>query len=1047
MNLPAQLEAAIRCNDAAAVRDLLREATERERKVCAKALQPLLRGPQWPDIEPLFMVAPDELADLIRTGVRKFPSAERQREHAQLQRDYDEWHEAASGIAFHMAVFGLVGGVTAAARAAWDVPSQSRCDPDIDLIAAVLADRAPDWLADLVDRHLRLWARHPLGIPAWALARKLVRLGAIARPDLAEYTTLMPVGVLLLSPLSASVLAHPPPEPVPSPADVLLSDPGLLDDEVWRLFTVPDAGQTLEQADRTAAWMQDIDHAPRQTWSESLAHLCALGMLDRDRLLDECLGAFSRDFSPHRVAWYARLLRQLDVSVAEIADRTATYLGLLAASSKVGVTVGQDGARRLLGAGLLGADRLLDACGPALLFPQKSVAIAQLKLIDAVITKMPAAAERAPAVAAVAFGHERQDVQEAALALIAKHLRRHVIREPAALAEIRRYAMDLSPSLAPEAAALGLGPDAGSADAACEPADPTGDPADAAGDPADAAGDPADATDGDGPTAELAGLDRRIGALPRAAAADLAAARTAIGRGGMPGPARVHAGAGASLPEPVTDPDELIALLTVLMEDARDAISAERALAGAVRLSALPERVRSQAAGPLRKRAASVMDTCVPFSGQQITCDMALLTHVWAGGSLPTEDVPREDRWHMPGEYAVSSSGQALTMAGIFSARVWEAARVIEAGTGGLLLAEPETRRGAITPESMLERVQRRARQVDRAGGGPPDRHDRDVALLRLAPGAPPSLWGAWSELGGISPGTLQASYRLTRDPLAFRAVLGEPAGQPLRRSEWHRHLLARTTGPVPEAPGCPSWQLLTGLSNPLSDHAVLYGPRRYQRHYDAAVAGWPLICPWQPELAAAHLLRPLSDGLQAGQTPATTAVMAMNDPAHPLGPVGHLALVTGLASAEADTRVAAAQLWSDACADGRLDPVLAATALVTGVVGQALKLSRVADGLQHAANSPIAARRVVETACASAEALAGAAAANLHALIELAARLGATVGAPELPGAVTALASRGGRLGATAKQLVQASHGRAPDRERAAVEALAALVARAEAP
>ena len=82
MSLPARLEAAIRRNDAAGVRDLLRDATERERKTCAKALQPLLRGAQWPDLEPLFMVRPEELADVVRTGVRKHPSAERQREHA-----------------------------------------------------------------------------------------------------------------------------------------------------------------------------------------------------------------------------------------------------------------------------------------------------------------------------------------------------------------------------------------------------------------------------------------------------------------------------------------------------------------------------------------------------------------------------------------------------------------------------------------------------------------------------------------------------------------------------------------------------------------------------------------------------------------------------------------------------------------------------------------------------------------------------------------------------------------------------------------------------
>jgi hypothetical protein len=57
-------------------------------------------------------------------------------------------------------------------------------------------------------------------------------------------------------------------------------------------------------------------------------------------------------------------------------------------------------------------------------------------------------------------------------------------------------------------------------------------------------------------------------------------------------------------------------------------------------------------------------------------------------------------------------------------------------------------------------------------------------------------------------------------------------------------------------------------------------------------------------------------------------------------------------------------------------------------------------------------------------------------------------VGVPELPGVVTQLANRRGssRLGTTAKQLLRARDSQAPDRKQAAAEALAALVARAEA-
>ena len=95
-----------------------------------------------------------------------------------------------------------------------------------------------------------------------------------------------------------------------------------------------------------------------------------------------------------------------------------------------------------------------------------------------------------------------------------------------------------------------------------------------------------------------------------------------------------------------------------------------------------------------------------PFTGDLITSDLALVTHVWAGEALPEADDTREIGSYKSETYAVSGTGRALTMAGIFSARAWEAARLIEAGQGGVLLAEPETERGAITAQTLLAQGQ-----------------------------------------------------------------------------------------------------------------------------------------------------------------------------------------------------------------------------------------------------------------------------------------------------------------------------------------------------
>ena len=1012
---PAELEAAVRRSDAPAVREQLRDASEAERAACAKALRSFLQGPEFFMPAPV-MLGPDQFMQFMRSGWQDKPDGiiEQEREQEERNRDYNAWRAISDRLAFQLAAFGLVGGVAAAARLAQDFPlrhwgpglARSPDSPakDIELVAQVLADRRPAWLADFTDRHLR---QFPAGIEAWPLARKLVRLGVIPPPAIEEYTTLMPSGLRSADPGYTGCR-----ESSIGLADLLLADPGLLEDEVWRLFTVPEAGVALEKEDRWSATPDDSEAADTATWSQALTDLAADGHLDRDRLLDACLGAFTRDFNPNHVTWYATLQEQLAPSEAEIAAREATFRGLLAARSKSGVTIGQQALRRLADAGSADVGPLLDASAPALLFRQKSIATAQLKLIQKAVLLHPAYAADAAAVVAVAFGHERQDIQEAALALIGK------LGVPAGepLAEIRRRAADLSPSLIPQAIALGL------LDA------PVGD---------------ADAATG-ARMPGLAAVEARIDTLPTAAAEDLASALAVARASEVPGPARVEPQAGAALPAPVTDPDELLQLLAMLIEDARNALAAERALAGAVRLSELPRQQRARIAAPVLKRAQQIMRGYDPFKGDLITSDIALVTHVWAGEELPDADDSREIGSYNSETYAVSGTGRALTMAGIFSARAWEAARLIQAGRGGVLLAEPETERGAITAQTLLARVRELGRR--RGAVGP---YDRDVALLRLAPAPSADLWDELGLLLGRPADALRDTYRLIRLPVQFEPVCGLPLGRPLRHSHhWHPHVLARTVGTVPAAPECASWQLMTALSDPLADHEVLYGPSRYElRHYDAAVAAWTLICPWQPEVAAAHLLRPLSDGLISGQTPATTAIHSIAHPGHPLGPVGHLALVTGLSSDAGDTRIAAAQLWSQACSDGRLDARLAAEAIVSGVTGGALKVNRIADSLQHASHTALGAYRVVETICIAADGFSPNIPAGMHALFELAAGLCSKVGVPELPAKVREIAARSGntRLVTTARHLVQSAEGPAPERGAAVEQALAAVLARAD--
>jgi hypothetical protein len=201
------------------------------------------------------------------------------------------------------------------------------------------------------------------------------------------------------------------------------------------------------------------------------------------------------------------------------------------------------------------------------------VATAQLKLVGKVAVTHPAVRARALAAAARAFGHERLDVQQAALKLIA----RLGVPDDPDRAVIAELASSLAPALRRQAAALGL---------------PASSPALAA--------------------------EPRAGVRPAE-------------------PAGIDGAAGAQLPPPLEDPAELIQLLTQLREDASDPLAVERVMAGAVRLAALPSAERARLAAPLLARAGKRLreDYDGPFSGYEITSDIAALTLAWGSGWSP----------------------------------------------------------------------------------------------------------------------------------------------------------------------------------------------------------------------------------------------------------------------------------------------------------------------------------------------------------------------------------------------------------------------------
>jgi hypothetical protein len=302
-----------------------------------------------------------------------------------------------------------------------------------------------------------------------------------------------------------------------------------------------------------------------------------------------------------------------------------------------------------------------------------------------------------------------------------------------------------------------------------------------------------------------------------------------------------------------------------------------------------------------------------------------------------------------------------------------------------------------------------------------------ESALLRLALGADDAFWESWDATLVVAAGkapsaeAARAMYDEGHVACEFEPVF-VPPGEAVRPGQLRQppRALGRLRAPgqlrVPEGspgadPGSRCWRALAiDPADPergaLGGYIGGFGSRREL----------PLLLPHQPELVAANLLLPLSDGLMSGSHPAAREAAeslpavgvvpgsagGAADGGHGFGRMCHLALVTGMASASADTRIAAASAWARVARGGRLDPGLAAQAIADGVSGNVFKLNRIAESMGHAALDPAATAGIAAACLAASAALLRTGPAGLHLLLELATRcITATAGSahPGLPG------------------------------------------------
>ena len=271
---------------------------------------------------------------------------------------------------------------------------------DHETVAAAVRSRPRGWR----DEWAAWWVRRNPDA-AWSPVRALIRAGDCDEPPDDDYAQAMVYGIAALAYERGGY------EKV---ADVLRDERELLERDVWRIFQAPSLW---------AAGYYGHGNDPRWTaWSQALVELAADGLLPRDRLVAETVGALRREADPSALRGLALFHdRFLAPTQRELAAHADDYLGLLDSGHDARIGFALKHLTALDREAPVDGRALIERLPPVMALRSKAHVRRALALLDRVLRREPALVPDGLELALDALGHDAVEVQAAAAGVLERH--------------------------------------------------------------------------------------------------------------------------------------------------------------------------------------------------------------------------------------------------------------------------------------------------------------------------------------------------------------------------------------------------------------------------------------------------------------------------------------------------------------------------------------------------------------------------------------------------------------------------------------------------